>query len=146
MENSDALNIKLTWDGQSGAEIKLATTYPLKIDLPAEFGGHGRYPCPNELFFASIGGCLITEFLYFRKKLNFMLRGLQVDIEGKEEMFGSEGYRITHIRATITIETVERDRDEVETCIELTKKYCPLTRTLEKAIPIEVNTQIRMLP
>jgi uncharacterized OsmC-like protein len=104
----------------------------------------GRYPCPNALFFASIGGCLLTEFLYFKKQLNFTLKELHITIEGTEAMSGPEGYRITQIKATVTVETIERDQDEAETCVELMKKYCPLTRTLEKAIPIEITTQIRI--
>ena len=140
MESTNTLNIGLTWDGQSGAEISLGTSHPLRLDLPTEAGGMGRYPCPNALFFASIGGCLLTEFLYFKQQLNFTLKRLHVNVEGTEEMSGPEGYRITRIKATVTVETIERDRDEAETCVELTKTYCPLTRTLEKAIHIDINT------
>jgi uncharacterized OsmC-like protein len=146
MVSTDTLNIGLTWDGQSGAEVKIGTTHTLRLDLPLEFGGMGRYPCPNELFFASIGGCLLIEFLYFKNKLNFTLMGLQVDVEGTEEMSGLEGYRITRIKATLTVKTIESDQDEAETCVELTKKYCPLTRTLEKAVLIDFITRILIVP
>ena len=146
MESIDILDIGLTWDGQSGAEVTIGTTHTLRLDMPPEFGGMGRYPCPNELFFASIGGCLLTEFLYFKKQLNFTLKGLHVDVEGTEEMSGLEGYRITRIKATLTVETIESDQYEAETCAELTKKYCPLTRTLEKAVRVDIITEILIVP
>jgi uncharacterized OsmC-like protein len=145
MESTDTLTIKLTWDGQSGAEVSLGTTHTLRMDMPTEFGGMELYPCPNAFFFASIGGCLLTEFLYFKKQLNFTLKGLHVVVDGTEEMSGPEGYRITHIKAIVTVETIERDQDEAETCVELMKKYCPLTRTLENAIHIDILTQIHIV-
>jgi uncharacterized OsmC-like protein len=142
MESTNTFNIGLTWDGQSGAEVTIGETHTLRLDMPTEFGGLERYPCPSALFFASIGGCLLTEFLYFQKQLNFNLKGLHVDVGGNEEMSGPEGYRITRIKAAVTVKTLERDKDEAEICVELMKRYCPLTRTLENAVPIDIITQI----
>jgi hypothetical protein len=46
------------WDGKNGGQIALRNLAPLKIDALPEFGGKGEQPFPDELFFASIGGCL----------------------------------------------------------------------------------------
>ena len=37
MESIDILNIGLTWDGQSGAEVTIGTTHTLRLDMPPEF-------------------------------------------------------------------------------------------------------------
>jgi len=59
---------KLIWDGEGGGEVKAKESKDLKLDMPVEFGGKGRYPCPDELFLAGLAGCLLKTFLYFRNK------------------------------------------------------------------------------
>ena len=136
-------HIGTVWDGESGAEVNLREGYALKLDMPAAFGGLGRHPCPNELFFSAIGSCLLMMFLYFEKRFNLHLQGLRVLVDGNVEMIGPEGYRITGIRITVHIETIKSDRGKAEKCAELMMEYCPITRTLEKVIPIEVSVKIQ---
>lgn len=57
--------VELKWDGETGATA-LTKGQQLKVDMPVEFGGLGRAPCPDELLAASVAGCLLTTFLYFK--------------------------------------------------------------------------------
>jgi len=132
---------KLTWDGESGGELKAGRSGGLKVDMPVEFGGKGRYPCPDELFLSGIAGCLLTTFLYFRKKLNATLERLEISITGTLR-FQFDGYEIAAIDATMHAKTDKNGEANVRRCIELTKKYCHITRTLEKAIPVRVTDRV----
>jgi len=85
--------IHLFWDGESGGEIDFKGS-ALRLDTPVEFGGKGRYPCPDQLLFSAVGGCLLTTFLYFQRKLSFRLDGLQITVGGDIDLDGPEGYRI----------------------------------------------------
>lgn len=136
-------HIGIVWDGQSGVEVNLREGYALKLDMPTVFGGLGEHPCPNELFFSAIGSCLLMMFLYFEKRFNLHLQGLRASVDGNVEMIRPEGYRITGIRATIYVKTIESDRDKAEKCAELMREYCPMTRTLEKVIPTEVSVKVQ---
>jgi len=132
---------KLIWDGESGGEAKVRKSKDLKLDMPVEFGGKGRYPCPDELFLAGLAGCLLTTFLYFRNKLSFYMEHFEILTGGKLSA-ESDGYRIGGIEATIRVKTNRSEKTKVRRCIELTKKYCHITRTLEKAIPIRISGRI----
>ena len=96
-------HIRGVWDGPSGVEVNLREGYALKLDMPAAFGGLGKHPCPNELFFSAIGSCILMMFLYFEKRFNLHLQGLRASVDGNVDMIGPEGYRITGIRATVYV-------------------------------------------
>jgi len=132
----------LVWDGETGGAVNISEFPMLKLDTPAKFGGKGRYPCPDELFISAIGGCLLTTFLYFKKKLDVHLNELQISVNGTLEMAGPDGYRICGIDAKINVGTIEKEKAKVKKCIELTKKYCHITRALEKVIPIRISERI----
>ncbi len=132
---------KLIWDGDSGGEVKARKYKDLKLDMPVEFGGKGRYPCPDELFLAGLAGCLLTTFLYFRSKLNFHMQRFEILTSGTLSA-ESDGYRIAGIEATMHAKTNRSEKTKARRCIELTKKYCHITRTLEKAIPIKISGRI----
>ena len=133
---------KLLWDGRSGGEVNFQDHPPLRLDMPKEFGGEGRYHCPDDLFFSAIGGCLLTTFLYFQRKLDFQLNGLQILIDGSVNLVGPEGYRITGLKAKLRIETVKGEEEKATECFELMKDFCHITRTLEGAVSMEITKEI----
>jgi len=135
--------IHLVWDKRSGGEVTTEKSQTLKLDIPVEFGGEGRYPCPDELFLSSVGGCLLTTFLFFKNKLNLHLDGLSISVNGTIDRIGLEGYRVTGIEAEVHVETKESEKENAEKCVEMTKTYCHITRTLEKAVPIKINEDIK---
>jgi uncharacterized OsmC-like protein len=130
------------WDGKSGGEVKLSGGHTLSIDTPIEYGGESKHPCPDELLFSAIGGCLITTFLYMHRKMDFNLEGLQVLVTGNVESIGTEGFRITRVEANISVKTDREGREKARDCIEMTKKFCHITRSIEKAIPTEISWKI----
>jgi uncharacterized OsmC-like protein len=134
----------LDWDGETGAKIRAGKFEGLRLDMPKRYGGKGRYPCPDELFLSGVAGCLLTTFLYFRKKLRIKIKRLDISISGtiRREV---EGYRISGIRATISVETRKGNEVDVKRCIDLTKEYCHITRSLEKALTVEIVDKIEIV-
>jgi len=130
------------WDGKSGAEITLPKGKKLQIDIPKEFGGEGRYLCPGELFFSAVGGCVLTTFLYLHNKLKFNLKGLQVSVNGGIESHGPEGYRVSGAQVNLTVKTDDKGRKKAQECIEMTKKFCHITRSIENSVPIEIASEV----
>ena len=134
----------LTWDGESGGEVSAGKFQGLKLDMPTEFGGKGRYPCPDELFLSAVAGCLLTTFLYFKKRLSVHVIGFRISISATLRG-GAEGYRLAGMEATILAEAKKSSEPEVRRCIELAKRYCHITRTLEKAVPIKILDRIMVV-
>jgi uncharacterized OsmC-like protein len=134
----------LVWDGESGGEVRAGKFQGLKLDMPIEFGGNGRYPCPDELFLSAVAGCLLTTFLYFRKRLKVDVTGFRISISATLHG-GLEGYRLADMEATIFAEAKKSNEPEVKRCIELAKQYCHLTRTLEKAVSIRILDTIMVV-
>ncbi len=133
--------IRLLWDGKSGGTVKLKDS-TLRLDTSAEFGGGGRYPCPDELFFSALGGCLLTTFLYFQRKLRLHLQDLQISMKGNVDFIGPEGYRVTGIKALFQVKIAKGEDRKLRECIELARDYCHLTQALEKSIPIEISVEM----
>lgn len=111
------------------------------LDMPIEFGGQGRYLGPEELLLSSVGGCLLTTIVWFKKQMHIVsLEGLRVGVEGTWEKL-REGYRITKIGAAIKFQVKQDERKKAEKCVEMAKNFCHITRSLEKGIPTEVRIE-----
>ena len=132
----------ILWDGENGGQIALRDLAPLKIDALPEFGGKGEQPFQDELFFASIGGCLLTTFLYVRRKRKSPLVHLKVSVNGGIALQGPQGYRLTSVDATIYVETLKGYENKAEECVRLTRSFCHLTRLLEMVVPFTLSSKI----
>lgn len=136
--------VELTWDGETGGEAHIGSFPALRLDMPVDFGGKGKFPCPDELFFSAVGGCLLTTFLYFKEKLRLHLRGLQVSVKGAVDLIGKKRYQIMGIEALIKVETDENERLKAKECAELARDYCHITRSLEPSFPIKISAEIQI--
>jgi len=144
LENPRSLtfSVEVLWDGRSGGQVNLVGHEPLKIDARPEFGGGGKDPCSDEIFFASIGGCLLTTFLYVRRKLKLPLIDLKVSVGGEVRLQGSEGYRVTSVEAMIRIKTLKEHEARAKECFELTRDFCHLTRLIERTVPVKLSAEV----
>jgi len=141
VESTEVYDVKVSWDGESGGDV-IFEDHSLKIDTPIKYGGLGNGLCPDELFFASIAGCLTTTFLFFKRKLRLKLNGLEISVQGEVDSHGSKGYFIGGIRATIRIEVNAGDEERAQRCSDLAKEYCHITRSIEGSLPLEFLNEI----
>ncbi|WXG47282.1 MAG: OsmC family protein [Candidatus Atabeyarchaeum deiterrae] len=134
--------VNLAWDGKSGGEVTLASGATLHVDQPKEFGGEGKHLCPDDLFFSAIGGCLLTTFLYMHRKSKFNLKGVHISVNGAVESLSQEGYRVKGARVNMNVETDKEGDEKARNCIEMTKRFCHITRSIEKSIPIQILSTV----
>ena len=142
VDSTEEFEVKLSWDGESGGRVILNKDDSLKIDTPIKYSGLGRGLCPVELFFSSIAGCLTTTVLFFKRKMRLEFNGLNISVKGEMNSQGSKGYFIGSIRAIMRIEVNDGDEKKAEICSELAKEYCPLTRSIEGSLPLEIFSEI----
>jgi len=132
----------LAWNGSTGARVILGSSSSLSIDMLPEFGGKGEGFCPDELFFASIGGCLLETFLFVQKKLRLDLAGLRVVVIGEVGHPDARGYELISIKAIFHIKTSSASVVKAEECVRLTRDFCHLTRLIEKSTIFELTSKI----
>ena len=104
--------------------MDLEDHHPIPLDTPSYFGGEGIHPCPDELFFSSIGGCLLTTFLYFQRRLELPLKDVQISVRGEVKFLGPKGYTIDETYANIKIKTTSDAASKAERCAKLTEVFC----------------------
>lgn len=111
----------------------------VKVDIPREFGGLGRYSCPDELFIASIASCLLTTLLYFKGKMKLTLLSLSVEGNGSVERKGANGYEFKKARFKISITTKKKYEKMARECVKLAKEYCHLSKLLSKLADVKIE-------
>jgi organic hydroperoxide reductase OsmC/OhrA len=134
--------VELKWDGKTGGTVECQNCGDLKIDMPQDFAGFGRSPCPDQLFLASIGGCLLTTFLHFARRLHLDVRDIRIPVREQISLRKSEGYRITAVEAEIQVDTDGEYVELAGRCAELARDYCHITRSMEASIPVNVSIKV----
>ncbi len=126
------------WNGRTGGAVRLPRGDQLQIDMAVEFGGLNEAPSPDDLFAASLSGCLLTTAVWFAKKMELSVANLAVKVKTKTEL-REGGFRITKIWATIRIDGLSKE--EAERLADLAERYCHLARTLRDCVDIEFNLE-----
>ena len=140
----EEFSLKATWDGATGGEVEAKGLPRLKIDTPREFGGRGGGYCPDQLFLSSVAGCLLTTFLFFKRRLNVEVESIEVSANCSV-VKTREGYRIKSVNAKIRVKAGEKQKKLVEKCLSLTKQYCHITKTIEPVVDLNVEWEVIQL-
>jgi len=102
------------WNHMTGGTAKLdGFTQP--FDTPREYDGNEAAPCPDQLFTASLAGCIINTFNYYRRML--------------------DAETITGIDIDIHVWSDPENHELNQRCAQRATEYCHLTKSIEQAIP-----------
>ena len=122
-----------TWDKETGGTVK-SGDYVVEFDTPERYGGIGRASCPDQLFLASITGCLMNTFLNFKRRLEAETSDIVIEAEMDIEMQGNEGYKIKEIGLVIKAAAPDEMLKLNRKCAELAFDYCHITKSIECSI------------
>lgn len=128
-------NVTTNWDKLTGGTA-YTSDHLIKFDTPAEYEGNGKAPCPDQLFLASITGCVMDTFLNFKKRFKVETFDIRIDSEMDIKMNNQEGYRIEEIRIRIKVFSSPDQFMLNRKCAELALDFCHITKTISAAIPI----------
>jgi len=132
---------QVRWDKATGGIIEYDNYDDSSFDTPTEFDGKGSAPCPDQLFLASIGGCLMNTFTHYGKRLDLTFDDVYISLHASLSLH-REGYRFDCIKAKIRIQAPEEYTELAERCGKLAKNYCHITRSIESAIPVDVDIEV----
>jgi organic hydroperoxide reductase OsmC/OhrA len=113
----------------------------VEFAIPETFGGQGKAFCPDELFAASVVGCLMNTFLHTRERLGLDMEAFSLQAQMEIE-FKHGRYHITKVAVEGTLIIDENDTELGEECLRIAKDYCHISRALEPFIPIEYQITI----
>ena len=131
------------WDKETGGEVT-ANGFKISFDTPQDYGGNEGHPCPDQLFLASITGCLMNTFLYYRAHLGVETIDIKIGAEAEIQLVNPLGYRVKGIEAHIQVWSTEDEADLNTTCAERARDFCHLTKSIEDAIPINVTITVHV--
>jgi len=141
LKNHLSYHATARWNHETGGTAQL-DGFTQDFDTPKEYGGEEEAPCPDQLFMASIAGCIINTFNYYRTMLKAETKDLAVDVSSEIELTKTEGYRIKKISIKIHIWCSEAEQEMNLKCAERARDYCHITKSIEPAIPINTTIQV----
>ena len=131
-----------SWDKRTGG-IADTGNFAIPFDTPEEYEGNETAPCPDQLFLASLSGCLMNTFLYYKNQLGAETQDISVNADAEITLKSPYGYRMTGIEFKILIQSDEDNLELNQTCAERARDYCHLTKSIETAIPTRITIEIK---
>ena len=131
------------WNHQSGGTAQV-DGFTIDFDTPHEHGGNETAPCPDQLFMTSLAGCIINTFNYYRVMLDTETLDIKVKVSSDIELTKTSGYRVTGINIALEVWSDEENIELNQKCAERAIEYCHLTKSIEKAIPIETSIEVHL--
>ena len=134
--------VEAEWDGETGVEVSFREHPSIRLDMASEFGGLGRYPCPDEVFVSSIAGCIATTFLYFARKMGVRLNSLNLEVEMSVVLRRGAGYRISEVKVKPRVTVPPGESEKALSCAKFAERYCHITSSISDCIPIKFNVDV----
>ena len=111
---------------------------PVRFDEPESLGGEDSAPCPMDYLLTAIGGCLMSSLAMCLEKKRVDAR-LSMDLEGTVGRDGDGLLRVSGVRVKIRVAAPESARRKVEGCYGIFKKYCIVSASVARGIPLETE-------
>jgi putative redox protein len=110
------------------------------VDEPESNGGEDFGPTPHELYDSALGTCKALTTLWYAKRKNIPVEGIEVSIERDDSEERQGKYRLKAVM-TLTGSLTEAQRQEL---LNVASK-CPVHR-LMTTVTTEVQTELSPLP
>jgi putative redox protein len=134
----DVINVK--WAGDMAFEASI-DGYSLLLDAKPEVGGSNAGPRPKPLLMTSLAGCTGMDVVSILKKMKVELSSFNIRVEGTLTEEHPKQFTAMHVIYEFTGHNLPLDK--IKHAIELSQdKYCGVSATLKKAIPITYEITI----
>ena len=127
-------------DGYRGV-ARVRSLEPVPLDEPKDLGGGDSAPCPMDYLLTAVGGCLLSSLSLGLQKKKVESR-LTMDVSGTIERDGEGMLRVQRIEVDIRVATHPANRAKVEGAYEVFKKYCIVSASVARGIPLETRLHV----
>ena len=128
----------LEHDSGYRTEVRIRSFPPSYLDEPESLGGADTAPSPLEYLLTAVGGCLLSSLSLCLQKKRVPVR-LGADVSGHVERDADGFLRVQRIDVTMRVFAPEADWKKVHGCFEIFKKYCIVSASVARGIPIDTQ-------
>lgn len=114
---------------------------PVYVDEPEELGGADSAPCPMDYLLTAVGGCLMSSLALGLQKKR-VDGALSIDVAGQVTRDGDGLLRVEKIDADIRVATDPANWKKVEGAYEVFKKFCIVSASVARGIPLETHLHL----
>ena len=125
---------------QFEVDFNLPEVDELVVDEPPDIGGEGRGPNASRLLASAIGFCLSASLTFCLRKSRVDLKNIKTKVRGIVRRNEDGYWRIKGIQVDISpIFETGTPQNKIDRCKEIFERYCIVTESVRKGIPVEVN-------
>ena len=98
---------------------------------------------PEELLLAAVAACFVNTWAIFLKKLQIAYSEPAIRVNGTLGKDPAGGYRMSGavIHALVPAALLEADRARIEKTLQLSEKYCIISKVARAAMPVSVEVE-----
>jgi len=98
---------------------------------------------PEELLLAAVAACFVNTWAIFLKRLQIAYAEPAIRVHGTLGKDPAGGYRMTGavIHALVPTALIEADRARIEKTLQLSEKYCIISKVARAAMPVSVEIE-----
>ena len=104
-------------------------------------GGEGAGPSASMLLASAVGYCLSASLTFCLSKKQVAMEDLNTKVRFKRQRNEEGFWRITEINVELSPDVENKENVNFLRCIEIFKKFCIVSGSVEKGIPINVNVE-----
>jgi len=133
--------VSLEWEKDKQGTLRARANPPLPVATPPEFGGPEGVWSAEELLVASVGGCLMSTFLYFTDRFDVPLEAYSSVATGRMEKTPG-GFRFTSMDVTIQATVPDEEARQKAATLRLREKiekYCPVSTALNRPVRVTLD-------
>ena len=131
-------------DGFGSGQVQLPDAgVTIPVAGSREPDGPGGAANPEELLLAALAACFVNTWAIFVKKLQMTYAEPAVRVGGRLEDDPAGGFRVTDavIQARVPAPLLDTDRSRIEKSLELSEKYCIVSKVVRAAMPVRVEIE-----
>jgi organic hydroperoxide reductase OsmC/OhrA len=130
----------VVWKAEKKGIVKIEGEPDLEIAPPPEFGGPGGVHAPEDLFVASLNGCIMATFLAFAEKTRTKFNSFESTAHGSlDKIEGKLKFTTIDVTVKVTVPS-EREKKHAEHTLKLVNKHCLITNSLN--FPVELDPTV----
>jgi len=144
-EEIHRFEIAATWsgDGAGSGSTRGADGPSVAFAGATVLGGSGGKTNPEELLLTALGACFVNTWAIFLKKLGLAYAEPALRVVGDLGKDPAGGYRMERavIHARVPASLLASSRAQIEKTLQLSEKYCIVSKVVRAAIPVEVKIE-----
>ncbi len=102
-------------------------------------GGEGLGPTPSMLLATAVGNCLSASLTFCITKMKLEVVNLKTLVKFTRKRNEEGFWRISQISVNLEPEVEDKDSSQYLKCIDIFKKYCIVSGSVEEGIPVNVT-------